>query len=96
MDELVIKENAKSVIVGRKKVDDDIYYSIITLFDINDPHLSTEMPKKTFEFECNSVNFVNPLKFKFLTQGNDIVINNISEITIKENKEEKEVVVNIE
>ena len=95
MEESVITENAKSVIIGRKKVEDDLYNVMITLFDANNPHLLTEMPKKTFDYECNAVNFLTPIKFKFLTHGNDIVINDISEISISEDKESKEIMLNI-
>ena len=95
MSESIITENAKSVIIGRKKVEDDLYNVIITLFDENNPHLLTEMPKKTFDYECNAVNFLSPIKFKFLTHGNDIVVNDISEISISEERENKEIILNI-
>ena len=83
-----MEEKAKSVILGRKKVKDGVYNSIITLFEINDPHLSTDMPKKTIELDCTKISFSTPIKFDFLALGNDVVINNISSISIEENGEE--------
>ncbi len=83
-----MKEEAKSVILGRKKIREGVYSSIITLFDISNPHLSTEMPKKTIELESTKISFSSPIKFDFLAMGNDIVINGISSIEIEENGEE--------
>lgn len=90
-----MEEKAKSMIVGRKKISEDLYNSIITLFDIENPHLSTDMPKKTLEFRCAKVEFSRPIKFDFLTNGNDIVINGISSVRFEEKKEQEELIVEI-
>lgn len=79
-----MQEKAKSIIIGRKKVEDDNYDIVLTMFDINNPHLSTEMPKKSLEFSCKFAKFSKPVSFKFMARGNDIVVNNVSSVDIKE------------
>ena len=91
----LIKEEARSMIVGRKKVSDDAYNPMITLFDIENPHLTTDMPKKVLEFQCTKVKFASPITFDFLTMGNDIVVNGLSSITIKEEKDNDQIIIEV-
>jgi hypothetical protein len=77
-------EGVKSLIIGRKKVGEDKYNCIITLFGSNDPHLSTESPLSTREFDHLEVEIIKPLSFKFLARGNDIVINDLKNVSITE------------
>ncbi|MFW6231229.1 MAG: hypothetical protein ACOC32_04370 [Nanoarchaeota archaeon] len=75
---------AKSLIIGRKKVEDDIYHCMITFFDVNDPHLTTKSPIETKECVADEVDIADALRFKFLPRGNDIVINDLSQVSIEE------------
>jgi hypothetical protein len=81
----------KSILIARKKrVDPDDYNyrpCYISLFDKNNPHLSTEGPKKVIEFERMHKILINGLKIEYLLPGNDILINNLKKVTIEEGKE---------
>lgn len=87
-----MKIKTKSVLIGKKKKDKD-YDGIerpcfISLFDINDPHLSKEVPKKRYDFEDGIHKIIiKGLKIDYLLAGNDIVINNLDEIEFNEDKE---------
>lgn len=85
------KLKTKSVILGRRKRDnirkneDDLMRPcFIDLFDINNPHLSDKAPKKIFDFDKKHKIVIDGLSINYLLPGNDIVINNLSEIEIKE------------
>ena len=67
----------KSVLIARKKrVREEDYNHrpcFISLFDENDPHLNVQGPKKVIE-----------LNVHYLLPGNDIVINNLTQVSIEE------------
>ncbi|MCF7861924.1 hypothetical protein K9M79_06785 [Candidatus Woesearchaeota archaeon] len=75
---------AKSVIIGRKKkINDELKRPcFISLFDVNDPHKSGEVPKKIIDAVTYSI-LINGLNVKYLLPGNDIVINNLRSVTIE-------------
>lgn len=88
------KLKTKSVILGRRKRDiirkneDDLMRPcFIDLFDTNNPHLSDKAPKKIFEFDKKHKIIINGLNINYLLLGNDIVINDLKEIEIKEEGE---------
>lgn len=76
---------AKSLVIGRKKKIEDDYPVFVSLFNINDPHLTNEVPIKMFDFskvkkiiiDCNTV--------EYWPYGSDIVINNLKSVSIEQN-----------
>ncbi len=79
---------AKSVLIARKKrVNEEDYNHrpcFISLFDENDPHLNVEGPKKVIEFDQKHKVVIKGLNVSYLLPGNDIVINDLSEVQIEE------------
>ena len=78
---------AQSVIIGRKKTGEDNYCVLVNLFNVDDPHLSTDSPINFFEYCNKSLVVENSDSFKFLPEGNDIVINSIKGVEISEEDE---------
>ena len=88
------KLKTKSVILGRRnrdsksKSDDDLMRPcFVDLFDVNNPHLSDKAPKKIFEFYKKNKIIITGLEVNYLLLGHDLVINDLKEIEIKEDKE---------
>tara|TARA_Y100000310_G_scaffold320216_1_gene376416 strand:+ start:3458 stop:3754 length:297 start_codon:yes stop_codon:yes gene_type:complete len=83
------KYKTKSVLIARKKRENPEDYNhrpcFVSLFDSNDPHLSVEGPKKVIEFSRKHKVVIEGLNnVNYLLPGNDIVINNLTEITVRE------------
>lgn len=77
-----MKYKAKSILIGRKKSTDKDYSlrpCFISLFDENNPHLSTEGPKRVLEFEDVHKVIIHGLKVNYLLPGNDLVVNDLEE-----------------
>ncbi len=75
----------KSVIIGRMKrkdKEDDVYPCFVSLFDINDPHKTAEVPTKKLEFEDMHKIIIKNVDLNYLLAGNDLVINNLESIKI--------------
>ena len=80
------KYKTKSVIIGRMKRKDknrDDYPCFISLFDINDPHKSGQVPKKMFDFDSVHKIVLTGFDVNYLPAGNDLVINNLDYIDIE-------------
>ena len=80
-----MRYKAKSIIIGRKKrksKDEEHYPCFIALFDINDPHKSTKVPKEIIDYEKIIRVFINNFNIKYMLSGNDIVINNLEYVDI--------------
>jgi len=75
----------KSVILGRKKREnkDEAYPCFISMFDMNNPHTSGEVPKKILDFPLVHKVIIKGLDVNYLLEGNDLVINNLESIEIK-------------
>ena len=86
-----MKYPTRSVLIARKKRTDLEDYNhrpcFISLFDENDPHLNVLGPKKVIEFDRKHKIVIEGLDVHYLLPGNDIVINNLSEIHIEESDE---------
>jgi hypothetical protein len=78
----------KSVLIARKKRENPEDYNhrpcFVSLFDVNDPHLSIEGPKEVIEFSRKHKVLINGLNINYLLPGNDIVINDLEQIEISE------------
>lgn len=79
-----MEHSAQSAIVARKKIEKDVYHCMINLFDVNNPHLSSEAPKECLEFNGSEI-LIKGIDVMFLTQGNDLVLNDLETFTIDEN-----------
>ncbi len=75
----------KSILVGRKKGNDDMVRPcFISMFDVNDPHKKNEVPKKILEFNKIHKIIIDKLEVNYLLPGNDLVINNLKYVAIKQ------------
>ncbi|MAG45707.1 MAG: hypothetical protein CMH63_02975 [Nanoarchaeota archaeon] len=90
MNKLKIKTT--SAIIGKLKksnsydgMDRPVF---ISLFNVNDPHKTDKAPKKRYDFKegVHKIILTN-LEVDYLLAGHDILINNLSEIEFKQNKE---------
>lgn len=86
-----MKYKTKSVLIARKKRinEEDFNHRpcYISLFNENNPHLNTKGPKKIIEFDAKHKVVINGLEVNYLLPGNDIVINDLEEIDITEEKD---------
>ena len=82
--------DAKSAIIGRMKrkdKDELTYPCFISLFKIHNPHKSGEVPEKILDFEHVRKVVINKLDLSYQLAGNDLVIDNLSSLTIVEDGE---------
>ncbi len=81
-----MKYETKSAIIGRKKREnetDEAYPCFISLFDIRNPHTSGEVPKKSIDIPLVHKYIITGLNINYLLEGNDIVINDMTEIDVR-------------
>lgn len=81
---------AKSVVVSRKpgKTDDGFKTAFIGLFHDNNPHLTGKIPFEVIELkEIEKVRIRELRNVSYYLMGNDIVINNLEEVAIKQTEE---------
>ncbi len=81
-----MKYKTKSVLIARKKsIEGDFNRRpcFISLFDENDPHLNAQGPREVVEFDKIHKVVIKGLNVDYLLPGNDIVINNLTEIEIE-------------
>ena len=86
----------KSAIIGRKQHnegDDQNRPCFVSLFKMNDPHKKNEVPDKILEFESIHKVIITGLDVNYLLPGNDLVINNLEHIDVKEDKEKPHLLV---
>lgn len=78
----------KSVLIARKKrltqEDDDFRPCFISLFDENNPHLSTRGPKEVVEFPRIHKVVIEGLNVDYLLPGNDLVINDLTRVEVEQ------------
>lgn len=74
---------AKSLIMGRSKRVNDHYPLFVNLFDENDPHLGNKVPKMFLDFDDVVKVVVEGLRTNYLLSGNDLVIDNLSSVTLR-------------
>lgn len=80
--------HAKSVVVSRKpgKDKDSLWSAFIGLFNENNPHLKARAPFEVVEIkEVEKVRFRELRNISYYLLGNDIVVNNLTEMTIERN-----------
>lgn len=83
----VKKYKAKSVVVSRKPShkDEEVWHAFIGFFEENNPHLKGKVPFEVVEIPNVQKVRINELKnISYYLMGNDIVINNLEELTIQQ------------
>ena len=81
-----MKYETKSIIMGRKKrasPNDTKHPFFISLFSINDPHKSGQVPDKIIDYPKVDRVDVTGLNVSYLLGGNDIVINDLEYIEVE-------------
>jgi hypothetical protein len=76
----------KSVMIGRKpgKDKEGLKSAFIGLFDENNPHLKGRAPFEVLDLpEVEKVRLHDLRNVSYYLMGNDLVINNLTEVTIK-------------
>ncbi len=74
----------KSAVIARKKVGDEKYNCIVNIFDVNDPHLSNEVPKECLEFENITKVHFKDVSVEFYLMGSDLILNDLRTLKIVE------------
>ena len=76
--------SAKSVMIGRmpRKEGNSHKNAIIRFFDVNNPHKKGVFPQQTLEFESIEKVRLRHLNVSYYLEGNDIIINDLSEIRL--------------
>ncbi|MFC1741148.1 hypothetical protein ACFL3V_01285 [Nanoarchaeota archaeon] len=79
-----IKVSAKSALIGRmpRREGDKFKTFVVRLFDVNNPHKTTEFPIKTYEFTNTEKVRIRQLNISYYLEGNDVVINDLDELLI--------------
>ncbi|MBS3117808.1 hypothetical protein J4430_02925 [Candidatus Woesearchaeota archaeon] len=79
----------KSVIIGKKSSSETrpTHPYFISLFDINNPHLTGECPKKILEFGNIGKVQIRRLEVECLLPSHDLIINNLRRVKFKEIKD---------
>lgn len=93
------KHKAKCAMLSRKpraKDDDDFKTAVIALFDRNNPHKVAATPKKVLEFPNMEKVRVRNLNLSFYLEGNDLVINDLKEVTLEIDEEKRKIVLKAE
>lgn len=79
-----IKLPTKSVLISRSrtKKGDEYRTLILKMFNINNPHKTSEFPKLVYEFSNIEKCRIRRLNTSFYLEGNDIVVNDLEELYI--------------
>lgn len=81
------KYKAKSVVVSRKPShkDEEVWHAFIGFFDENNPHLKGKVPREVVEIpKVEKIRIRELRNVSYYLMGNDIVINNLEELTIEQ------------
>ena len=87
MKEKLKKYKVKSVVVSRKPSHqtEDFWHAFIGFFEENNPHLKGKVPFEVVEIQKVEKVRINELRnISYYLMGNDIVINNLEELTIQQ------------
>ena len=84
----VIKVATKSALIGRlpRKEGAKFKTAVIRLYNVNNPHKTTEFPVKTYEFDNTEKIRLRRLNVSYYLEGNDLVVNDLEEIYITHEK----------
>lgn len=82
---IVVK--TKSVLISRmkKEKEDDMYKTLILrFFSVNNPHKQAIFPDEVITFTNTEKSRIMGLNVSFYLEGNDIVVNDLEELTIEQ------------
>ncbi len=82
-----MKYKTKSILIARKKSYEDDFNRrpcFVSFFDENNPHLNVRGPKEVVEFAKIHKVVIKGLNVDYLLPGNDLIINDLTEIEINE------------
>ena len=84
----------KSILVSRSStpLKDEYRTLIIKSFKVNNPHKTQEFPLQTYEFSNTEKIRLRNLNVSYYLEGNDIVINDLEEVTLENIKEKHKVI----
>jgi hypothetical protein len=84
-----MKYVAKSLIIGRKKRKEGQEHSpcFIALFNTNKPHREGKVPDKILDFDEVRKVDVKGLDFEYQLEGSDIIIQDLTELSIDDKNE---------
>lgn len=75
----------KSILIARMPRGENEYKTAtIKLFNTNSPHRKNVLPDKQLDFPSTRKVIIEKLTVEYLTEGNDLVVNNLEEIDILE------------
>jgi len=76
----------KSILVARlpRKGDNEFKTAIIKLFEVNDPHKTSELPTEELEYDNIERVEIKGKTVDYFLEGNDIIINDVGNITIEQ------------
>ena len=89
------KYKTKCAMLGRKpraNEDDDYKTAVIALFEKNNPHKTGETSTKVLEFPNMEKVRVRDLNVSYYLEGNDIIINDLTEITLEIDEDKRKIV----
>ncbi|HIH47867.1 TPA: hypothetical protein HA297_06270 [Candidatus Woesearchaeota archaeon] len=77
---------AKSIILSRKPgaPKDQFKTLLVALFDANDAHKSGKTPLKVLEYPNVEKVRLTKLQVSYYLEGNDLIVNDLSEVNIKQ------------
>tara|TARA_Y100000031_G_scaffold92997_1_gene102061 strand:- start:187 stop:471 length:285 start_codon:yes stop_codon:yes gene_type:complete len=77
---------AKSIILSRKPgaKGEEHYMLLVALFEHNNAHKAGETPKQVLEFPNIEKVRLRNLNISYYLDGNDLIVNDLSEITINQ------------
>ena len=80
----MVGHKTKSILVARfpRKGENEFKTALIKLFDVNNPHMTKELPIESFEYENIEKIIIKNKETNYFLEGNDLVINDLEEIDI--------------
>ena len=83
-----MRYNTKSLIICRNKdrrktaSPEFPYYVMVKLFNVNDPHLTPEVPNEVLEFNKVQDVVLKNQQVKYMPLGSDIILNDLETVKI--------------
>ena len=79
---------AKSMLIARMpRGKHENKTAVVKLFNTNDPHLSDKFPSKEIKFENTKRVILHNMTVKYMTEGNDLIINDLNSVKIEKVKD---------
>ena len=82
--------------LGRKpaeNADEEFKCAVISFFDINNPHKVGTAPIKVLDFPNMEKVRLRNLSVSYYLEGNDLVINDLHEVTLEVDEEKRKIII---